>query len=297
MSTLAMAMLLTGAGEVQRHPPPRRSGPEVILMAPPPPMAPPVMVAVPPPPAPPPPQTAAPAQRLRANLDYFAEDDYPAAALRGHHEGTTVFDLEIGTTGRVTNCTVTRSSGSAPLDQATCRILRSRARYIPARLADGSAGTAIDHGRVNWRLPEEDGRAGVPMAAQPAQLLTDGAERVTAVDLPRGAPAAAPEQASGLRVAVGLQGRVIGCDVEDSSGSVVLDAAACRLFATRARFAPAHDVAGAPVCDVIWTEIDWRAGFPATQPRRRAGATPAARAPGPLRAQLRDQRCPGWSPT
>ncbi|HYD11641.1 MAG TPA: TonB family protein [Allosphingosinicella sp.] len=110
----------------------------------------------PPPPAPPPPPRIVPPQRARANLNsYFSADDYPAAALRGNDQGTTGFSLTIGANGRVENCTVTSSSGSAALDQATCRILRSRARYTPARDQNGNPTSGRDSGRVTWRLPSE----------------------------------------------------------------------------------------------------------------------------------------------
>jgi protein TonB len=126
----------------------------------PPPMlpAPPVMRPLPPappPPAPPPPRVVPP-QRARANLNsYFSTDDYPAAALRGNEQGTTGFSLTIGPNGRVEACSVTSSSGSSSLDQATCRILRSRARYTPARDESGNPTTGRDSGRVTWRLPAD----------------------------------------------------------------------------------------------------------------------------------------------
>ena len=56
-----------------------------------------------------------------------------ASALRNEEEGTTGFRLTVGPNGRVTDCTVTSSSGSNALDAATCRIMRSRARFTPAR--------------------------------------------------------------------------------------------------------------------------------------------------------------------
>jgi protein TonB len=107
------------------------------------------------PPAPPPPRVVPP-QRARANLNsYFSADDYPAAALRGNDQGTTGFSLTIGPNGRVSDCSVTSSSGSSALDQATCRILRSRARYTPARDSSGNPTSGRDSGRVTWRLPSE----------------------------------------------------------------------------------------------------------------------------------------------
>jgi protein TonB len=135
--------------------------PSPIIVPPTPPAiyVPPVPQALPPaptPPAPPPPPRTVPPQRARANLNsYFSADDYPAAALRGNDQGTTGFRLTIGPNGRVADCAVTSSSGSAALDQATCRILRSRARYTPARDSSGNPTSGTDSGRVTWRLPSE----------------------------------------------------------------------------------------------------------------------------------------------
>lgn len=249
-------------------------------------------------PAPPPASRAAPPQRARANLNsYFSVDDYPASALRARHQGTTGFALTIGEDGRVSDCRVTVSSGSAPLDEATCRILRSRARYLPARTADGLPTTGRDSGRVTYRLPDDDGteRAGLAMSYVPARPLTPDADLVRAADVPPGAaPPTAEEGISALRVAVGLQGQVIGCDIETSSGSPALDAAACRLFSARARFEPGRNQAGAAVCDITWTDVAWSEAFAGRRPPRPGRRAPAARPPRPLREQLNARLCPGW---
>jgi TonB family protein len=86
---------------------------------------------------------------------YFSEDDYPAAALRNNQQGRVAFMLDIGADGRVTNCSITATSGSAALDMATCRILRSRARYTPARNPQGAAVADRDQGSISWVLPAD----------------------------------------------------------------------------------------------------------------------------------------------
>lgn len=106
-------------------------------------------------PGPPPPPPFAPPRRARANLnEYFVVDDYPPAALRAHAQGITGVTLTIGLDGRVAACVVTISSGSGALDEATCRILTSRARYAPARdNLTGNPAIGRDYGRIIWRLP------------------------------------------------------------------------------------------------------------------------------------------------
>lgn len=126
---------------------------QTVINAPPPIITP---TAPPAPPTPPPPPRIVQPVRARANLtSYFSDDDYPPSALRAEEQGTTGFRLTIGPDGRVSACEVTSSSGSGALDQATCRILRSRARYTPARDQNGNPTSGTDQARVQWRLPPE----------------------------------------------------------------------------------------------------------------------------------------------
>ena len=107
------------------------------------------------PPAPPPePKKLEPA-RAKANLaSYVSDEDYPAAAIRAEDQGTTRFRLAVGADGRVTDCTVTSSSGSSALDSTTCRLMKQRARFTPARDSSGKAvGDTVSSG-IRWVLPD-----------------------------------------------------------------------------------------------------------------------------------------------
>lgn len=113
---------------------------------------------VPPPPPPPPPPAAVrkvePA-RARANLaSYVSDADYPAAAIRAEDQGTTRFRLTVSPSGRVTDCAVTSSSGSPALDAATCRLMKQRARFTPARDSSGNATGDTVTNAIRWVLPE-----------------------------------------------------------------------------------------------------------------------------------------------
>jgi TonB family protein len=294
MTLLAVALLLTGESEAQPVPSPEPPPLVVIhdeFVVP---VSRPIRALMPevtsaPAPLP---RATRPARRAQVILrSYFSEDDYPARAARENQEGTVAFRLDVDSAGNVATCTVTGSSGSPALDQATCRILRSRPHFVPARMADGSFAADSVRGRVRWRLPEAHGRAGLPIAAVPARLLTPNPGAVSNHDYPRDAPRL-PAGGSGLRVAIGRAGRVIGCEIVGSSGSAILDAAACPLYAARARFAPARNLTGAAICDVTWDTVGWLPH----EDRSAPGPNHAARVPGPLRAQLRTRHCPGWSP-
>jgi protein TonB len=107
----------------------------------------------PPPPPPPPTRTFEPA-RAHANLSaYVSNADYPDAALRNEEQGTTRFRLQVGPDGKVTDCTVTGSSGSSALDAATCRLMKVRARFSPARDSNGNPATDSVASAIRWVLP------------------------------------------------------------------------------------------------------------------------------------------------
>jgi periplasmic protein TonB len=109
----------------------------------------------PPPPPPPPPVRVQPA-KARANLaSYVSDDDYPANAIRDEQQGTTRFTLSVGPDGRVSNCSVTSTSGSSALDQATCRIMKSRARFTPATDSTGAKTSDSVSGAIKWVLPND----------------------------------------------------------------------------------------------------------------------------------------------
>jgi protein TonB len=84
-----------------------------------------------------------------------SDADYPAAALRGEEQGATRFRLTVGPDGRVKDCAVTGSSGSSSLDATTCRLMRSRARFTPARDSQGNpVGDTISN-TIRWVLPAD----------------------------------------------------------------------------------------------------------------------------------------------
>lgn len=87
---------------------------------------------------------------------YFTNDDYPAAALRAEEQGEVAVALTISARGRVSDCTIAASSGSAALDRATCALLNRRARFHPALDADALATQGIYRTTVTWRIPRNE---------------------------------------------------------------------------------------------------------------------------------------------
>ena len=94
-------------------------------------------------------------QRAKGNLaGLFSNDDYPQSALRNEEQGTTGFRLDVGPDGRVTDCTVTASSGSSCARQ---RDLPHPAQPRPVHAGDQRPGAAtsdsVHRSRIRWRFP------------------------------------------------------------------------------------------------------------------------------------------------
>lgn len=84
---------------------------------------------------------------------YFALADYPRAAMANREQGVAMVELAINSDGRVGGCKVGSGSGSAQLDQTTCRLLRSRARFVPARDANNQPTSDQFQTSIEWKLP------------------------------------------------------------------------------------------------------------------------------------------------
>jgi periplasmic protein TonB len=83
----------------------------------------------------------------------FNAGDYPVDAQRNGQGGTVQAELSIDTQGRVSGCTIVHSSGHSSLDDATCDILRRRARFTPARDVNGATiSSTMTTPPVVWRL-------------------------------------------------------------------------------------------------------------------------------------------------
>jgi len=95
---------------------------------------------------------AKPPRREKGLRGLFTAADYPPAALKDGRMGRAHVRLRVADTGAVTECSVLRSSGSAELDAATCKVLSERAKFEPAQDVDGKATRGIVVTAVHWML-------------------------------------------------------------------------------------------------------------------------------------------------
>ena len=117
-----------------------------------------VPVPPPPPPRPSPPSMPAPTKMLQPLNpgSWVTNDDYPPAALRGGMQGQVRFTLSVDEKGAVTDCTVTGSSGSQLLDETTCTLLKTRAKFAPAEDGRHRPIPALYSNRFRWEIPKSD---------------------------------------------------------------------------------------------------------------------------------------------
>ena len=108
----------------------------------------------------------------------------------------------------------------------------------------------------------------VPVISQPAppspEIVRDPQPRrpaqayVTADDYPPSALAQRQEGIVAFALEIAANGRVNQCVVVESSGSMALDAATCRIMRSRSRFTPAVDSNGNPAVGSISDSVEWR---------------------------------------
>jgi protein TonB len=94
--------------------------------------------------------------RPRNNPGQWAStSDYPSSSLRLGEQGTVRFELAIAADGRVSDCRILASSGSAELDAATCKRVTQRARFEPATDGTGARVSGTYTSSIRWVIPQD----------------------------------------------------------------------------------------------------------------------------------------------
>jgi TonB family protein len=91
--------------------------------------------------------------RARTNLGrLFSDDDYPDVAVMKGQSGRVGFALLIGEDGRVADCTIVATSGVPSLDSQACALLKTRAKFEPARDHEDKPAKDSVVGGIVWRM-------------------------------------------------------------------------------------------------------------------------------------------------
>jgi TonB family protein len=81
----------------------------------------------------------------------ITDKDYPVS--QHNKEGTTRFELMVGPDGKAISCLTTVSSGHDVLDKTACNAFVKRARFSPAKDANGNPTMGRYKGSVTWKAP------------------------------------------------------------------------------------------------------------------------------------------------
>lgn len=159
---------------------------------------------------------------------------YPPAARKARQEGDVAMMLSIDAAGKVTQCDVTSTSMSAPLDAAACALLRSEGRFRPALDSNGKPVRGTLPATFQWVLPRDDGDSATgERPAPPLRKLDLGDPgKVTALIL------------------IDAEGRIADCKYE-SSGAAMQAPNLCDTIGGTQRYIPFVDADGRPVAKRI----------------------------------------------
>lgn len=86
------------------------------------------------------------------------DSDYPRGLGEAGISGRVSVRYLVDEDGRVARCSITRSSGSAELDETTCRLIQQRFRFEPSRDARGNAVAATVVESHEWLSRDESER-------------------------------------------------------------------------------------------------------------------------------------------
>ena len=89
--------------------------------------------------------------RLKTWTNYVM-DAYPSRALRDNIEGRVGYSVTLDANGRLTDCTVTSSSGHAELDKAACDAVSKYGKFEPALDAAGNGIPGSWSSSVNYSI-------------------------------------------------------------------------------------------------------------------------------------------------
>jgi protein TonB len=92
-----------------------------------------------------------PPRQIRGHLKF---SDLPADLRDKTMGGSVSVSYDVGTNGRVSDCAITASSGSAELDRLTCQLIQQRFRFNPSRDGNGHPVSSIIEETHSWEFDE-----------------------------------------------------------------------------------------------------------------------------------------------
>lgn len=158
--------------------------------------------------------------QLRNPQALITYEDYPTESVRRNEYGIVSIVITVSAEGKVSSCQVTESSGFATLDLATCSLYKKRARFEPAKDAEGLPIEGKYRLSSSWGLEEHQPRTTIDVPLQVSSVPSDYRSPVKA------------------RLLFDATGHVTACEVTTTSGSAAADRAACAYIEQQLAIAP-----------------------------------------------------------
>jgi TonB family protein len=158
---------------------------------------------------------------------WVTNDDYPSSATREGRFGTSALQLTVDQLGKVIECTIIESSGSADLDNTACAVIQERAIFRPALDRRGRPVLGRYTRRVRWQLPD------IPPVVEPTANFVGIYGFIARIHVTTRAASAAADADAGPAL-------------PSSSREVVVDE--CSVFPVTASNPPVHHSAEAEIC-------------------------------------------------
>lgn len=179
---------------------------------------------------------------------YIANTDYPDAAMRRREDGTVSVTMQVDPAGRVERCDTRISSGSKPLNQITCDLVRKRFRFRPARNAAQQPIRSVYPLTMNWVMP-----------GSKTKFYRVGDLTMTLSKIPKHLDA---RRSWDLALLVTSAGLITGCSATWESKQPALARAACKEATAGFKPIPVVDDLGVPVEAVRVIEVVFKSAEP-----------------------------------
>jgi hypothetical protein len=169
--------------------------------------------------------------------------DWPEGAVQEGTYTAVSFELTVNPYGGIVGCKVTNVVGREGMGELTCRLLRVRARFDPARDPSGKRLHGIYRNTIVWWAPKESQTGWHP--PEYAQY------KVTVDRLPTGADG----RPAYIQFFVDAQGQASACSPEGKERRE-LAAIACQRLGAVFKSEPARDRSGRPVDSVQDAKVE-----------------------------------------
>ena len=165
---------------------------------------------------------------------WFKNSDTPLAELSKMGAARVLIRITVDPSGALLSCDVEESSGNNPVDERACKVTRQRARFSPARSAEGTATYGVLRLPVLWLMS--------PMEVPPRGDMTVFVDR-----LPRGLKS--PETVL-LTFAADAKGHISACAADRRNRVPALVPLACDQLRKQYTAIPAKTADGSAIPSV-----------------------------------------------